>query len=124
MVMAKDREGKFHPRKGKPSGSMRTEGSGPKPVSSSAFEENLEIAEKYTVGEEEPAPHVNLRHRNRNVDKREERQQDRSAMQNTKTKRETFNVAFSDTVPGQPLDVLPKELFARLANHKAPCCIS
>jgi hypothetical protein len=126
MIMGKDREGKFHPRKGKPSGSIKTDSAGLKPISTSAFEENLEITEKYTVGEEEPSPHLRIRHRNRNVDKKEEKQQERSEMQNTKAKGQTFaaEVSGPETVPGRLLDVLSKEAFATLANYQSACCIT
>src|SRR5687767_12331920 len=121
--MGKDREGKFHPRKGKPSGSMK-ESVGLKPISTGAFEENLEITDKYTVGDEEPSPHLRIRHRNRNVDKKEDKQQDRSEMQNTKTRRETFSAAPTDTAPGEMLTVLSKDIFASLASYQSSCCIS
>jgi hypothetical protein len=124
MSMGKDREGKFHPRKGKPSGSLRSESPGLKSVSSSAFEENLEIADKYTVGEEEPAPNLRIRHPNRNVDKREDKQQDRNDMQNTKARRETLTEEVVETVPGIMLTNLTKEVFAELANFQASTCIS
>jgi hypothetical protein len=75
--MGKDREGKFHPKKGKPSASARVESVGLKNVNSNAIEDYLEIADKYTVGEEEPAPNIHVRHPNRNTDKGEERKQDK-----------------------------------------------
>src|SRR5688572_26665620 len=106
--MGKDREGKFHPRKGKPSGTMK-ESAGLKPISTGAFEDNLEIADKYTVGEEEPAPNLRIRHPNRNVDKREDRQTQRSEIKNTKAKREVLTSVPADTVPGELLAVTSKE---------------
>jgi hypothetical protein len=124
MIMGKDREGKFHPRKGKPSGSMRVEGVGLKPVSSGTYEENLEIAEKYTVGEEEPAPNLRVRHPNRNVDKKEERQQDKSEAKNTKEKREKFA---GDVAQSQAEEItlpLTRDKFADLANFQSSCCVS
>src|SRR5262245_50714980 len=122
--MGKDREGKFHPRKGKPSGAIKTEDSGLKSVSTSAFEQNLEIAEKYTIGEEEPAPHLRIRHRNRNADKREDKQQDRASIRNTKAKRQTATEIGVDTIPGQMLSEMNKESFADLANFQSSHCIS
>ena len=47
--MGKDKEGKYHPRKGRPSGALR-EGVGVQSLNTSALEEHLEIAEKYTGG--------------------------------------------------------------------------
>ncbi len=123
--MGKDREGKFHPRKGKPSGSLRTDTPGLKPISTGSYEEHLEIADKYTVGEEEPAPNLRVRHRNRNTDKREERKTETSDNKNTKAKRETFNE--SDVAPAQAEELSPmmnKETFSSLAAHQGQTCIS
>lgn len=121
--MGKDREGRFHPRKGKPSGSM-SEASGLKPITTSSLEEQMEIAEKYTVGDEEPAPNVRVRHRNRNVDKREQKQQDRSQMQNNRTKREMFTAERTNTRPAILLDVLTRETFQYLAEYTSSCCVT
>ncbi len=121
--MGKDREGRFHPRKGKPSGAMR-DAAGLKPISTGSFEENIAIADKYTVGDEQPAPNVRVRHPNRNVDKHEDKQQDRSQIQNTRTKRDTMTVERSETRPAMLLDVLPKETFQYLAAYSSACCIT
>lgn len=124
--MGKDREGKFHPRKGKPSGSLRTDTPGLKPISSGSYEEHLEIADKYTVGEEEPAPNLRVRHPNRNTDKREDRQVERSDTKNTKAKRETFNDSeVTETIQAQEISgFLTKDTFASLATHQGQTCIS
>ena len=96
--MGKDREGKFHPRKGKPSGSSKVEGTtGLKDINTNEIENYLEVAEKYTVGDEEPAPNVRVRHPNRNVDKHEERGSEKKDNNNEKnaaykSKTETFKV--------------------------------
>jgi hypothetical protein len=124
MIMGKDREGQFHPRKGKPSGSMRVESAGLKPISSGAYEDNLEISEKYTVGEEEPAPNLHVRHPNRNVDKKEERQQDKSEAKNTKEKREKFTEDIVRSLAEEITLPLTKEKFADLAGYQSSCCIS
>jgi hypothetical protein len=121
--MGKDREGKFHPAKGRPTGAMN-ENAGVQPISTGAFEESLEIADKYTVGDDEPSPHLRIRHRNRNVDKREDRQKQRNEIKDTKTKRETMTSVPSETVAEQLLTVTSKEQFAELANYQSSCCIS
>ncbi len=118
--MGKDREGRFHPRKGKPS----VASSNLNPISSSAFEGSREIADKYTIGEEEPAPNVRIRHPNRNVDKREERQQERSQMQDARTRRNAATVDRTGTAPALMLDVISKEIFSDLAAHRSRCCIT
>lgn len=122
--MGKDREGKFHPRKGKPSSSMRAESAGVKPMSAGTFEENLDIADKYTVGEEEPAPNLHVRHRNRNVDKKEERQQDKSEAKNTKEKREKYSGQETVTLAHEIKLPLTKDKFAALGNFQSSYCIS
>jgi hypothetical protein len=122
--MGKDREGKFHPAKGKPSGSSKTESVGLKPISSDSFEEHLELADKYTVGEEEPAPNLHIRHRNRNVDKNEERQQQRSEITNTKAKRETLTEDIPSATAQEIPGLLTKDQFAELATFESSCCIS
>src|SRR4051812_7941725 len=100
--MGKDREGKFHSKKGKPSGSGRTDSTGLKEVNTEHIDDYLEIAEKYTLGEEEPAPNLRVTHPNRNVDKREERTQQKpdnndELNESYKSKTETFKVQRSDT---------------------------
>jgi hypothetical protein len=125
--MGKDREGKFHPRKGKPSGSGRTDTPGLKPISTGDFEEHLEIVEKYTVGEEEPAPNLRVRHRNRNTDKREDRQVEKSDAKNTKAKTDTFDDDSQQPVAPQAEELpssLTKEQFSELANYQGQHCIT
>lgn len=125
--MGKDREGKFHPRKGKPSGALR-EGAGVQSINTSALEEHLEIAEKYTEGEEEPAPNIHVRHPNRNVDKREERQRNKDTQRfnssSNRSTNETFAVERVDTTAEELPAVLSKEQFADLAGFKSDCCIT
>ena len=125
--MGKDREGKFHLRKGKPSGSLK-EGVGLQSLNTSAFETNLEIADKYTEGEEQPAANIHVRHPNRNVDKREERQRNKETQRfnnpSNKSLNETFEVERSETVVEELPAMLSKEQFAQLANFQRDCCIS
>ena len=124
--MAKDREGRFHPRKGKPSGSLN-EAVGLQPIDTSAFEEQLEIAEKYTDGEEQPAANVHMRHPNRNVDKREEKQRTKSSVRFNNPTGKPGN----DTTAADGADIavelpamLSKEGFTELANYQSSCCVS
>jgi hypothetical protein len=67
--MGKDRSGKFHPSKGKPSGINKEEGLGVQPTDPEKMDEYLEITDKYTDGEEKIAPGVRQRHPNRNTSK-------------------------------------------------------
>jgi hypothetical protein len=127
--MGKDREGKFHPRKGKPSGTKQ-EATGLKDINTSAIKDYLEIAEKYTVGEEQPAANVHVRHPNRNTDKGEERTNQKRDNNNEKnqaykSKTETFdNEAVAETSSEELPAFLSKEQLSMLASHEAPHCIS
>lgn len=125
--MGKDREGKYHPRKGKPSGSLR-EGAGLQPIDTSALEEHLEIAEKYTEGEEEPASNIHLRHPNRNVEKREGRQRNKENQRVNNTSGKSTNGAPDDEQVATKAEELPaflsKEQFTDIANYQSDCCIS
>lgn len=126
--MGKDREGKFHPRKGKPSGSLR-EGVGlVKPINTSALDAQLDIADKYTDGEEMPASNVHVRHQNRNVDKREERQRnkDRQRSENSAQRSPNGSPAAerADTVAEELPAMLSKEQFAALATFQSERCIT
>jgi hypothetical protein len=128
--MAKDREGKFHPKKGKPSGPAKIEGSaGLKNINTGAIDDYLEIADKYTVGEEQPAPNVHLRHPNRNPDKGEDRAAQKRDTNNevnvtNKTKTETFKTEWTGTVAEELPAFLSKEQVAALASHHAENSIS
>jgi hypothetical protein len=131
MHMGKDREGKFHPRKGKPSAAGKIEGkTGLKDINTNAIEDYLEIADKYTVGEEQPAPNVKLRHPNRNVDKGEEKKQEKAdnndnANASYKSKTETFARTTTPSVSAEEIPArLTKEQLSQLASCSSEHCIS
>src|SRR5688572_105781 len=68
--MGKDREGVFHPKKGKPSDD-RDEGLGLRPtLPPEKLEQDLEMTDKYTTGPDELAENVRLLHTNRNTNKK------------------------------------------------------
>lgn len=122
--MGKGREGKFHPRKGKPSLEKAMETAGVTPVSSSTFQQRSEIADKYTVGEGEPAPNLNVRHRNRNTEKREDRQVVKTDQTKASIKKYAPTPALVNTVPEELPAVLSKEKLSELADFKSEHCIS
>ncbi len=131
MHMGKDREGKFHPRKGKPAGPGKIEGkTGLKEINTNAIEDYLEIADKYTTGEEEPAPNIHVRHPNRNVDKGEERKQEKpdnndNANATYKSKTQTLaNPRMEGATPEEITGRLTKEQLAKLASCNTEHCIS
>lgn len=125
--MGKDREGKFHPKKGKPSGEGST---GIKDINSDTIDNYLEIADKYTEGEEEPASNVHVRHPNRNPDKKEERTSQRKDTNNEpnesyKSKTQTFKDPTIDSVDPQEISFLiTKEILQSLASVNGDPCIS
>jgi hypothetical protein len=56
--------------KGQPSGSNKNEGLGLRPdMPEEKLEQDNEMTEKYTSGEDEPAENLPLKHPNRNTDK-------------------------------------------------------
>lgn len=67
--MGKDRDGTFHPGKGKPSGANKEEGLGAQATPPEKMNEYNEMTEKYTSGPDELAPNVHLLHPNRNTSK-------------------------------------------------------
>lgn len=70
--MAKDREGKFIPPKGKPSGSGKNTNGLRDAFAGTDPETDENLTEKYTDGPDQPAPNVHMRHANRNVNKGED----------------------------------------------------
>lgn len=130
MHMGKDREGKFHPRKGKPSAPGKMEGTtGLKEINTNAINDYLEIADKYTVGEEEPAPNVHLRHPNRNPQKGDDRSGQKRDNNNEpnksyKSKTETLHEGVSETTAEELPVLLSKEQLAGLASHTGTPSVS
>ena len=127
--MGKDREGKFHPKKGKPSATGLEGTTGLKDINKEALEDYLEVADKYTVGEEEPAPNVRVRHPNRNVDKQEERvpqKRDNNNDNNSsyKSKTDTFKEELSDSKIEELPASLTKDQLSELAGFSSDPCIT
>jgi hypothetical protein len=124
--MGKDRAGKFHPGKGKPSGINKDEGSGIHPTPPERMKEYEEMTEKYTEGEDELlSSNVHLRHPNRNTSKgddtskaKENNPKSDTTINNTVSEERTSTIA--EELPG----VLTKELFRELATYESVCCIS
>jgi len=120
--MGKDREGKFHSRKGK------AEGIGLQSINTSSLEGQLHIADKYTEDEEQPSPNIHIRHPNRNVDKKEERQRNKETQRfnnpSDKSAKEIFAAERLETVAEELPAMLTKEQFSALANFRNELCIS
>ena len=124
--MGKDKEGKYHPPKGKPSGT-RTQ-KGVTTTKSSMLDQQLAIEDKYTdhPDVDSMAANVRVRHPNRNVDKGNERK-----VSENKKNDSVKNVADPLKLKEEPatsLDeltpFLSKEALQELANYTSDCCIS
>jgi hypothetical protein len=122
--MGKDREGKFHPKKGKPSGSGLSKSGGSETPVTGSHEQYLDLADKYTEGADEMPANVKVRHPNRNVNKgddQKEQQQGGKSSYKTQTQNDdNKNPVQADELPG----VLTKELFTDLAGFTSDHSIS
>lgn len=124
-IMGKDRNGTFHPGKGKPSGVNKEEGLGLQATDPEKINEYIDITNKYTVGEDELAPGVPLRHPNRNTFKGEDQFKGKESKQKSdKTVNETFTEDRTSVVAEELPGVLAKETFAEIANYRDGLCIS
>jgi hypothetical protein len=122
--MGKDREGKFHTPKGKPSGAGKQKGE--ITVNTQTRTLQSEIEEKYIVPDtDDVAANVRMRHPNRNVDKGAERKlPENKKNPSNKGVIETFSEDFSATKPEELPGILSKEIFQQLAAYESVCCIS
>lgn len=122
--MGKDREGKFHPAKGKPSGSNREEGLGlRRSMSPEDLERDEQMTARYTpVREDELSPDVHVRHPNRNTSKKE----DFTASEEPayKSRQLTNTEDFSKTVAEELVPIIPKDLFNFLGAYQSGICVS
>ncbi|HEY9007214.1 baeRF7 domain-containing protein [Ohtaekwangia sp.] len=133
--MGKDREGKFHPSKGKPSGLGKENSVELHLKEDGALDQYLETAEKYTDGPEEMPANVRVRHPNRNVDKHTENATEgRSARTYSRPASKKAESSFTsyengssgtDTTAGlEHSGTLTRSLFEQLANHQADIYIT
>lgn len=124
--MGKDRSGKYHPPKGKPSGAGKEEGLGIHPTDPEKMDQYLDITDRYTTGADEIAPHVPVRHPNRNTEKGQSSFKNQQDSQDSRKADE--HMAVEDRGPAVTPEELPrtltKEQFAELANFNADNCIS
>ena len=123
--MGKDREGKYHPPKGKPSGKKTQKGV--TTTKSSTLDHQLEIEEKYTDHPDIEAisANVRVRHPNRNVDKGSDRKlAENKKSESNKSVTATFKEEFSDTTAEELPASLSKEAIQDLANFTSECSIS
>lgn len=113
--MAKDREGKFHPRKKQPAATADNANAN----ETGTQKDQFEIADKYTVGEEEPAPNLRVRHPNRSQERRGEFKKSSTS----KSKQLTPRTIQTD-VEAKEILSLTKEDFSSLAADQSSPCVS
>ncbi|HMJ70189.1 MAG TPA: hypothetical protein VK508_14885 [Cyclobacteriaceae bacterium] len=75
--MGKDKEGSFHPTKGKPSGTGHKKGIGTHEKDAGQLEKQVKIEDEYQIGDDQnlEIPGIHTRHHNRNEDKGRDRSQ-------------------------------------------------
>jgi hypothetical protein len=123
--MGKDNEGANNPTKGNSSGlGSEKESVDIDQSVTGSLEQYQEIADKYTDGADEMPANVKVRHPNRNVNKTEDKKNNKNSnakIQKSKTQNiDDGTQAFPEELPG----VLSKELFESLINFKGEHCVS
>lgn len=124
--MAKDREGRFHPGKGKSSNNSK-EGLGlGADMNPDDLKQDMEMTDKYTEDADKPAPGVRMRHPNRNTSKDEDHVKENAhkSAQSNKSIQQTFTEERSKAEPEELPGILYRGLFEQLAGYHADCCIS
>lgn len=115
--MGKDREGSFHPSKGRPS---EDKGQITELKSGGDLEQYQELAEKYTEGPEEQPASGTIRHPNRNVNKGERTR--------VRSKRKKQNKSQDEAAPAIQPEELPafltKEIFQEIATYQSDLCVT
>src|SRR5438270_2556055 len=99
--MGKDREGKFHPAKGKPSDDTK-EGLGLRStMNADDLKQDKEMTEKYTESDDKLAPGVRMKHPNRNTSKDEDykKENGNKSAQSNKSVTQTFTEERSNAEP-------------------------
>jgi len=126
--MAKDRSGKFHPVKGKPSGAGKEEGLGLREsITPEELEQDLKMTDKYTKGPDKLEESVHMLHPNRNTSKKEEQRKLVSEQQEgagNKSMQQTFTQHATDVQIEEISTPVSKERLQQLSAFEAPVCIS
>lgn len=129
-TVGKDREGNYHPPKGKPSGIDKTEGLGLQATDPDKLDQYLDVSDKYTTGEDQLNDNVTVRHPNRNVNKRNDALRENTikgkqqSEESDKSRNETFAEPLTDTVATELPAILSKEILAQLKAITGERCIS
>ncbi len=123
--MSKDKDGTYHPPKGKPGGAGKSEGLGAQATPPEKLEQYEAVSDRYMADDDTLGAEVHLRHPNRNTDKGKagfKNQQDGqdSSRINPQLASAPETPATAEELPGK----LSRELFTELATYKNDCCIS
>lgn len=120
--MGKDREGKYHSPKGRPSGSAKSEGIGVDPRDPDYLTKNLEVDKKYENAPDELTLNTQVRHRNRNVNKDEGDYVQRNSIKN---KSKNKSATIPDATQAEDLSAsFSRDTFIELAHYSSYQCIS
>jgi Bacterial archaeo-eukaryotic release factor family 7 len=122
--MGKDREGKYHPPKGKPSGTKTQRGV--TNTDSNSLEEQFKIEEKYSIDSEgdDVQANVPVRHPNRNVDKGDEHKLSENKNPRRKSVTEPYRNESVDATVTELAVPLSKEALQDLAAYQGDHCVS
>src|SRR5688572_15409475 len=119
--MGKDRTGKYHPPKGKPSGAGKEEGLGIHPTDPDKLDQYLDITDRYTTGADELAPSVPVRHPNRHTSRGEGdyRERSRKPKEQDKTTTKTFKEEAQRVQPEELPGKVTRDIFVELASFNS-----
>jgi len=122
--MGKDRSGRYHPPKGKPSDTSK-EGLGLRPgMDPEDLEQDMKMTERYTEGPDKLASDVYMRHPNRQTRKGKEVYKPQEEGSSKTYKEEMFNKDRVDTPLEEIEGVITKDLLKELYAFRAPHCIT
>ena len=124
--MGKDREGNFHPPKGKPSGADKSEGLGMEPTAPGKMEQYDDITKTYMDGADEIADNVHVRHVNRNTTKNEGKApvKIKNPERDKTNKERSVTEDFPRVAPEEMPEALTVNLFRELAAFRSEVCVS
>jgi len=123
--MGKDKEGKLHLEKGKPTGAGKQDSVELHLKEADALEQYLDIADKYTTGAEEAPANIPIRHPNRLTSKADSTQQDKQRNTSAdKALRKDLPATDKANEIMKAERQLTRATFRELADYTANCCVS
>jgi len=118
--MGKDRAGKFHPQKGKPSGSGQQKGVSTPPPEQ-ALNEQFDLEEKYAIdADRDRAAGIHVMHPNRNAEKDQDRKPESQKRTTVKPRSETIAEDRTATT-AEEIPVISKDTLSVLAAYRGRC---